>query len=43
MPLFWAIWEFTGLTETKYGHRIGQRGTCTLYMNSAPTRYCDST
>src|SRR5260370_40966538 len=39
-PLLWAIREQVGLTGTKYGCRIAQRGACTVHIDGAAVRSC---
>ena len=39
-PLLWAIRENVGLTGTKYGCGIAQRGACTVHVDGVATRSC---
>ncbi len=39
-PLLWAIREEVGLTGTKFGCGIAQRGACTVHIERAAVRSC---
>src|SRR5437764_6525664 len=39
-PLLWAIRENAGLTGTKYGCGVAQRGSCTVDLNGKAQRSC---
>jgi isoquinoline 1-oxidoreductase alpha subunit len=40
MPLLWALRDLLGLTGTKYSCGAGLCGSCTVLVNSEPTRSC---
>jgi isoquinoline 1-oxidoreductase subunit alpha len=42
-PLLWAIREHAGLTGTKFGCGLAQCGACTVHLNGAPIRSCQTT
>jgi isoquinoline 1-oxidoreductase subunit alpha len=42
MPLLWAIRDVIGLTGTKYGCGIAQCGACTVHVDDAPVRSCQT-
>jgi isoquinoline 1-oxidoreductase subunit alpha len=42
MPLLWALRDVLGLTGTKYGCGIAQCGACTVHLDGAPTRACQT-
>jgi isoquinoline 1-oxidoreductase alpha subunit len=42
MPLLWAIRDVIGLTGTKFGCGIAQCGACTVHLDGAPTRSCQT-
>ena len=39
-PLLWVVREHLGLTGTKFGCGIGQRGACTVHVEGASTYAC---
>ena len=41
-PLLWVIRDELGLTGTKFGCGIAQCGACTVHVNGAPTRACQT-
>ena len=41
-PLLWAIREHLGLTGTKYGCGVGQCGACTVHLDGAAVRACQT-
>jgi isoquinoline 1-oxidoreductase subunit alpha len=43
MPLLWAIREIVGLTGTKFGCGQAQCGACTVHLDGAPVRSCQTT
>jgi isoquinoline 1-oxidoreductase subunit alpha len=43
MPLLWAIRETIGLTGTKFGCGQAQCGACTVHLDGAPIRSCQTT
>ena len=43
MPLLWALRDILQLTGTKYGCGIGQCGACTVHLDGAATRSCQTT
>ncbi len=42
MPLLWAIREMVGLTGTKFGCGQAQCGACTVHLDGAPIRSCQT-
>ncbi len=42
MPLLWAIRDFVGLTGTKFGCGMAQCGACTVHLDGAPIRSCQT-
>jgi isoquinoline 1-oxidoreductase alpha subunit len=42
MPLLWAIREIIGLTGTKFGCGMAQCGACTVHVDGAPARSCQT-
>jgi isoquinoline 1-oxidoreductase alpha subunit len=42
MPLLWAIRDHLNLTGTKYGCGIAQCGACTVHLDGAPIRSCQT-
>jgi len=42
MPLLWVLRDVLGLTGTKYGCGIGQCGSCTVMLDGAATRSCQT-
>jgi aerobic-type carbon monoxide dehydrogenase small subunit (CoxS/CutS family) len=42
MPLLWALRDIIGLTGTKYGCGIAQCGACTVHLDGAPVRSCQT-
>ncbi len=40
IPLLWVLRDVLGLTGTKFGCGIGQRGACTVHIDGQPTRSC---
>jgi isoquinoline 1-oxidoreductase alpha subunit len=41
-PLLWVLRDSLGLVGTKYGCGIGECGACTVHLNGAPTRACQT-
>jgi isoquinoline 1-oxidoreductase subunit alpha len=39
-PLLWVLRDTLGMTGTKYGCGIAQRGACTVHIDGVPTRSC---
>ncbi len=42
MPLLWALRELAGLTGTKFGCGLAQCGACTVHLDGAPVRSCQT-
>ncbi|THD84273.1 (2Fe-2S)-binding protein [Aliigemmobacter aestuarii] len=42
MPLLWLLRDVLGLTGTKYGCGIAACGACTVHLNGAPVRACQT-
>jgi len=42
MPLLWAIRDVIGLTGTKFGCGIAMCGACTVQIDGAPSRSCQT-
>jgi isoquinoline 1-oxidoreductase alpha subunit len=42
MPLLWALRDLIGLTGTKYGCGIAQCGACTVHVDGAAVRACQT-
>lgn len=42
MPLLWAIRDLIGLTGTKFGCGMAQCGACTVLLDGAPVRSCQT-
>ena len=43
MPLLWAIRDIVGLTGTKFGCGVGACGACTVHLDGAAVRSCQTT
>ena len=41
-PMLWVLRDSLGLVGTKYGCGIGECGACTIHVNGAPTRACQT-
>jgi hypothetical protein len=41
-PLLWVIRDVLGMTGTKYGCGIAQCGACTVHIDGAPARACQT-
>jgi isoquinoline 1-oxidoreductase subunit alpha len=42
MPLLWVLRDVLDLTGTKFGCGIGQCGACTVHLDGAPIRACQT-
>jgi isoquinoline 1-oxidoreductase alpha subunit len=42
MPLLWALRDLLNMTGTKYGCGIGLCGACTVHLDGAATRSCQT-
>ena len=42
MPLLWAVRDLVGLTGTKFGCGQAQCGACTVHLDGAPVRSCQT-
>jgi len=42
MPLLWVLRDVLNLKGTKFGCGIGQCGACTVHLNGAPVRACQT-
>lgn len=42
MPLLWVLRDLLNMTGTKYGCGIGLCGACTVHINGAATRSCQT-
>jgi isoquinoline 1-oxidoreductase alpha subunit len=42
MPLLWALRDLLGLTGTKFGCGVGLCGACTVHLNGASVRSCQT-
>lgn len=42
MPLLWVLRDLLNLTGTKYGCGIGMCGACTVHLDGAATRSCQT-
>lgn len=42
MPLLWVLRDELHLTGTKFGCGVAQCGACTVHVNGAPTRACQT-
>src|SRR5205823_474472 len=42
MPLLWAIRDIVGLTGTKFGCGQALCGACTIHLDGAPVRACQT-
>src|SRR6266446_9617907 len=43
VPLLWALRDILGLTGTKFGCGIAQCGACTVHLDGAAARSCQTT
>jgi isoquinoline 1-oxidoreductase alpha subunit len=42
VPLLWVLRDEVGLTGTKFGCGVASCGACTVHMNGAPVRSCQT-
>jgi isoquinoline 1-oxidoreductase subunit alpha len=42
MPLLWILRDTLGMTGTKFGCGVAQCGACTVHVNGAPVRSCQT-
>ena len=42
-PMLWVLRDSIGLVGTKYGCGIGECGACTIHLDGAPRRACQTT
>lgn len=42
MPLLWVLRDTIGMTGTKFGCGLGQCGACTVHVNGAAVRSCQT-
>jgi isoquinoline 1-oxidoreductase alpha subunit len=42
MPLLWALRDVLGFSGTKYGCGVGACGACTVHLDGAPVRACQT-
>jgi aerobic-type carbon monoxide dehydrogenase small subunit (CoxS/CutS family) len=42
IPLLWVLRDLLGMTGTKFGCGVGQCGACTVHLNGAATRSCQT-
>jgi isoquinoline 1-oxidoreductase alpha subunit len=42
MPLLWALRDVLGFSGTKYGCGVGACGACTVHLEGAPVRACQT-
>src|SRR3954469_17658449 len=43
MPMLWVLRDTLGLTGTKFGCGVAQCGACTVHLDGAPVRSCQTT